>query len=112
MSDSLEDHDPIGIGPLAVVLHTPAVRGLREFLLIHHHEESVKRESFGSVPYQTFKKHLAVPNLANLERDMPSWTYYPRQFDQRLANHVLPARFGSVVRDRDGRHVDASEPAS
>ena len=108
---ALQDYDSVRVGPFCIVLDAPAVRGLGEFLLVHHYEQPIEREPFRRVPHQPFKTNFAVSDFAHLERDVTARPYNPRQFGQRVANHVLPTHLGSVVRDRDTRHIDTCKPA-
>src|SRR5437773_8429120 len=109
---SPQNHDPICIGPLRVVLDSPAVGCLRELLLVDHHEQAFKWKSLRRLPNQSLEKDAAISDFADFKGDMPTRAHNAGQLAQRRTDHVLPGGFGLVVGYGDTGHVDAGEPAS
>ena len=97
---SLKNNDSIGVGALGVVSDAPAVCRLGEFLLVHHHEPTVERNSFRCVPNEALKKYLAITNLTNLESNVAAGLHHSCQLHQRVRTiscHSASLRWRSIA---------------
>jgi len=58
---SPQQHDSIGVGAADVVIHSPAVCGLRKLLLVHEHSQALEWQSFRRRPYDTARAKPCLP---------------------------------------------------
>ena len=103
--------NPVGVGASGPIGHAPAVRSLREFLVVDQHSEPIERQLRRGLPNQPLQQDGIFAHFADLERDMPSGLQYSGQLGEHVPDHFGPGISCPMSRNLDFVRVDAGEPA-
>src|ERR1700686_3213903 len=79
-----EQHDAVGVGPLGVVIDTPARSGLRELLRIDQHQDRVQPRTNPAPHDVLLEANTAGSNLTHLECHVAARLHHASQFQEYL----------------------------
>ena len=107
-----EDHHPVRVGPLGVVVHSPAVGCFGELVVVDQHQDRRQPGLDPAGENRFLQLDLSAAYFTDLEGHMPARAEQAEHFLEYGGHHVLPLL--ELLRDRqsDGGRVDADEPAA
>jgi AcrR family transcriptional regulator len=107
-----EHTDAVRVGALAVVVDTPARRGLGEFLRIDQHEDKAQARLNPARYHVLLQSNAAASHLTYFECDVTAGLQHAGQFHEHLRHRRAPILDLFPDRQLDFGGIDATKPAA